>query len=323
MRITRKIRKNISVLMIFCCVFGAFAAAIGVPAPAEASLVPVAAAMVVLVGESAAVLVEQNLLTKAREAIEEATESIFERAVSEMKFDTTMYMHDHRPLSSSQAAINFMPDAAAKTETLFARLRYAGSVSFPVPGGASPTAEQIAAFANGRAGAPGAGFYPAEYSARAGSLAIYARGVTEGNDIDRGSLIAYQDTIGKLDEALRFNIEKVKLADIWENEYKAMRNFHDKLPYNAADPHEFKNTDDKDFLKDELLTGPGYTWTIAAAGQMAGFRNVLFSEIRIAGARQAEADAKFALNAQMEREDSRLAFGRSVGTWNANAPSDY
>jgi hypothetical protein len=321
---TRKTRETISVLMVFCSVFAAFAATLAHPAPASASLVATAAAMVILVGESVAVLVEQKLLTQARESIQEAGQSIFERAVSEMKFDTTMYMHDHRPLATSMSsAIGNGFDFTSETSALFTRFSDAGVVSFPSPGAGAPPSEQIAYFANGRTGNPGSRPFTVEYEARLSSLAKYARGVMEGGDADRDTLAGYQDTIKKMDDALRFNIEKGKLTDIWENEYNAMRDFHDKLPYNAADPYEFQDTGDEDFLKDEILIGPGYTQTMAATGQMAAFRNILFSGIRAAGARQAEADAKFALNAQREREDSRLAFERSVGAWNASAPSVY
>jgi hypothetical protein len=312
----------ISALMIFCSVFAVFAGTLVHPAPAAASLVPAAAAMVALVVEAAAVQVEQRLLTSARESIQESGQNIFERAVSEMRFDTTMYMHDHRPLASSEAIVNdfyFTSGASA----LFTRFRNAGAVSFPSPGASAPSSGQIAHFANGRVGIPGSGSFTAEYQARLSSLASYARGVMEGGDADRDTLAAYQDTIKNMDAALRFDIEEEKLEDIWEDEYEAMRDFHDKLPYNAAGPSEFQDTGDEDFLEGEILIGPGYTWTLAAAGQMAAFRNILFSEIRAAGSRQAEADAKFALNAQREREDSRLAFERSVGAWNASAPSVY
>ena len=319
MRITPKTRKTISALMIFCSVF----AALTHPSPAAASLVPAAAAMVVLVAESVAVLVEQKLLTKARESIQETGQNIFERAVSEMKFDTTMYAHDHRPLASSEAVVNDFY-FTSETSALFKRFRDAGAISFPSPGAGAMQPERIAYFANGRAGKPGAGPFVTEYQARLSSLASYARGVMEGGDADRDTLAAYQDTIKNMDDALRFDIEAEKLEDIWENEYDAMRDFHDKLPYAAADPNEFQDTDDDDFFEDkEILAGPGYTWTLAATGQMAAFRNVLFSGIRAAGSRQAEADAKFALNTQREREDSRLAFERSVGAWDAYAPSTY
>jgi hypothetical protein len=319
MRTTPKTGKTISALMIFCSIFAAFAGTLARPAPAEASLVAAAAAMVVLLAESGVVLGEQKLLTAARESIQEAGQNIFERAVSEMRFDTTMYMHDHRPMAASLV----IGIDTSETAALFTRFRDAGAVSFPSPGAGAPPSGQIARFANGRAGIPGSGLFTAEYQARMSSLASYARGVMESGDADRDTLAAYQDTIKNMDAALRFDIEEGKLEDIWENEYEAMRDFHDKLPYKTADPNEFKDTGDEDFLKDEILTGAGYTWTLAATGQMAAFRNILFSEVRAAGSRQAEADAKFALNTQREREDSRLAFERSVGAWNASAPSVY
>jgi hypothetical protein len=274
--------------------------------PVEASLVEKAIAMAALVVEVGLLIATQTLINEARNRILDATKDRQDRAILEQRFDTTMYAHDHRPLSDDNII-----DPAYITNTL-SLLGLSGGNDI--------------SFFTGRSGAASPADFPGDYKNRADSLADYADKVNTGNTVDMIRLVKYQtEALEPMVEALFAGVNKDDLRDVWEGEYDEMLEYHlYMLPYSTARPTNFKDADDReDFLDDEILTGPGYRQTIQASGQISNMKNHLMASVRASLARQTEADVKYAHNEQQERADSHFAFRRSVGSWNSSNGTDY
>ncbi|MDR3280503.1 MAG: hypothetical protein LBT23_08315 [Synergistaceae bacterium] len=280
---------------------------------AEASLVETAVEMIAIVVEAGIALGLQWGITNERDDIESITEDLHDRALVEMQWDTTMYAHDHRPLPGSLRLTP--PDTTSAVKDLYDRLYSDGGVSFK---GSVPSDEEMSEFITGLAGPVRPEGFAEDYKERVASLDRYATRILEGNDQDMARILEYQKYLASMDVALRSGVSKEVLSDgLWEQEYDELKAYHDKLPYKSADPSEFVDFDEeKPTLPDEILTGPGYRWTLQASGQIANFRNYLIPNMRVGFTRQIESLAKFELNEQQERTNRHYSFERAVGSWN-------
>jgi hypothetical protein len=396
-------KKLASLMLIFALTLTAFAGAGGfTPRPAEASLMKDAVLMVAYVAELAILWGELYAVKISRGHILDRMKHIHDRSLVEMRFDTTMYAHDHRALSTD-ARVN-PPDSLSAVKHLYAELYDAGGISF---GASAPNNMEIMKFTTGRAGAARPAGFPDDFRESGESLRKYARGLLDGNEEDTARMLIYQDHIWKMHEALLYGHksdgkpDKYKglpdlpgwytdylkdgstpeeigevlryfvnhagffdakekydelmntygdrvftssfvdeflgragpgddeLADLWTEEYKIMKDYHDQLPYKEADPDDFldyawDDDDKKPALPDEIPQGPGYRSTLQASGQISNFKNNIMSNVRVGIARRAEANAKFSLHETQMRADRHRAFERAVGTWtNSSTGTGY
>jgi hypothetical protein len=228
-----------------------------------------------------------------------------------MQWDTTMYAHDHRPLESSMNA------AALAAQSLSRTL-----VEMSVHGGtifAGADADARAEYFMRGVSSPSPADYPGDYRARFSSLGAYAAGALRAAEKSRTSAQEFQALIANMNRAANTGTGEGDLKDVWQDEFDALMDFHDNLPYGAAKPDE----EIFDTVWGAALRA-GYRRAVQASSLAANFRNAQINGVRAAVMAQIEADAKFANNAEREETERHEAFERGVGTWkNIGAGTGY
>jgi hypothetical protein len=249
-------------------------------------------------------LLTLDFINTARGSVAEEMRTFHNKNIDEMQWDTTMYAHDHRPLESSMNAAALT--ALSLVQTIAAMSFYGGTIF--ANGGAA--ADARAEYFMRGVSSPSPADYPGDYIKRSSSLISYAAEALGAAEKSRTSAAGFQTLIRNMNEATNTGTDEGELGGAWEDEFDALKDFHENLPYWAADP------DDEIF--DAVwgaATRAGYRRALQASSLAANFRNAQINGVRAAVMAQIEADAKFANNAEREETERHEAFGRGVGTW--------
>jgi hypothetical protein len=273
-------------------------------------------------------------ISDLRSRILEDTKYLYDRSLHEMQWYTTMYSHDHRKLGLQYRA--YPEGTLLSLSKLYASLYDSGGVMFKAQSSmdAKPSRAETSVFIRGRERVSSADF-PGDYRKRAAALASYGRGVIKGNIMDLDMTLGYAGAIASMDAAptvhLTLDVLGGDKKSLWKFEHEKIlgKAKGGRLYYNAADPgnfNEFAWSDKKKYetpmVSDDIITGPGYRWSIQATAQAGNLKNFVMPAIRVGVLRQAEAEAKFAMNERSERADSHYAFGGAVGSWTAAKEQD-
>jgi hypothetical protein len=287
----------------------AAAALLGTPSSHYEILVEEAIVFVAL----GAQLLTLDLIKTARESVVEEMTNFHNKNIEEMQWDTTMYAHDHRPLESSMNAAALMAQSLSDT---LAEMSGSGGTIFANGGAVADARAEY--FMRGVSSSSPAD-YSGDYRARFSSLKTYAAGALGAAEKSRTSAAAFQAFIANMNRAADTGTDEEELEDVWEDEFDGLKDFHENLPYWAADP------DDEIF---DTVWGAaaraGYRRAVQASSLAANFRNAQINGVRTAIMAQIEADAKFANNAEREETERHEACGRGVGPWrNSGAAPGY